>query len=172
MPINNICVSDHRCLQCLQDTSSNWRKTSMIWAPFTSLSNVLEDISSKCLLTIERSHRFLDAQLQLQPIQPGEHGVCELWTASVCHHINNGRDERWLVFCGSSEQLQMPCKPRHQIDWRHMISHDWCRLELVCRPDMTETCLSWWHVADMTPTCRRHVADMSPTFPTKQTWIC
>ena len=82
------CLKD--ILQCLQEISSNWRKTSMIWAAYMSSSKVFEDMSLPCLLTIEHYHLFLDAQLKLQPIQPGEHAVCELWIACVCHHIKNG----------------------------------------------------------------------------------
>ena len=75
----------------------------MIWVAYMSLSSVFEGMSLSCLLTIygliglvlcctciddnqiikeflhvEHSNLFLDAQLQLQPIQPGKHAVCEL----------------------------------------------------------------------------------------------
>ena len=71
----------------------------MICAASMSLSNVIKDMSSLCLLTIyipigpaninenviikeylhvEHSHLFLDAQLQPRPIQTGEHAACEL----------------------------------------------------------------------------------------------
>ena len=36
------------------------------------------------ILHVEHSHIFLDA------IQPGEHAICELRIACVCHHIKNG----------------------------------------------------------------------------------
>ena len=41
----------------------------MICADSMSLSNIVEEMSSLCLLTIERSHLFVNAQLQLKRIQ-------------------------------------------------------------------------------------------------------
>ena len=78
--------------------SSNWRKNFMIWAAYMSSSNLYEDMSSPCLLTIEHSHLFLNAQILLQPIQSGKHAVCELWIACVCRHIKNGggREQRFF----------------------------------------------------------------------------
>ena len=157
--------------------SSNWRKTSMIWVAYMSLSSVFEGMSLSCLLTIygliglvlcctciddnqiikeflhvEHSNLFLDAQLQLQPIQPGKHAVCELWNACVCHHIKNGwgRDMTGhLWFVRTTTDVVQTTTP----NWLTTRDIWWSvSAELDCRPDITETCLPWWHVADMSPT--------------------
>ena len=47
--------------------------------------------NGKIIFHVERSHLFLNAQLQHQPIQLGAQVLYELWIACVCHHINN----RW-----------------------------------------------------------------------------
>ena len=144
------------CLQCLQYMSSNWRNTSMIWAAYISSSNFFEDMSYPCLLTIERSHLFLDAQLQLRPIQQGEHAVCELWIACVCRHIKNGwgREMAGLLwFVRTTTDVVQTTTP----NWLKTRDIWWLvSAELACRSDMTKACLSW-----------RHVANMSPILPTK-----
>ena len=136
------------CLQCLQDISSNWRNTSTIWSAYMCSSNFFKDVSSPCLLTIcgliglvlcrtydlsikyflhvERSHFFLEAHLQLQPIQPGEYIRC-LWAVNYVrvspHHKWAGtRYGRSVAVCQNNHRCR--AKPRHQINRRHAISDD------------------------------------------------
>ena len=130
----------------------------MSWADYMSSSNVFEDMSSQCLLTIKRSHLFLDAQLQLKLIQPSEQAVFELWIACVCHHIKI----RWgqeldalLCFVRTITNVVQTTTP----NWLTTRDIWWSvSAELACWPNMTETYLLW-----------RHVANMSPTLPTKNT---
>ena len=65
-------------------------------------SNINGNQIIKECLHVNHSKLFMDAQLQLQPIQPGKQAVCELWIACVCHHINNGWEQElagllWFV---------------------------------------------------------------------------
>ena len=104
------------------------------------------------MLHVERFHLFLDAQLQLQPIQPGEHSVCELWIAWVCNYINNGwgREMAGLLWFVRTTTDAVQTKTPNWMKTRDI----WWSVsaELACRTNMTKICLSWQHL----PTCRQH----------------
>ena len=121
----------------------------------------------KEFLHIERYHIFLDEQLQLQPIQPGKHALCELWIACVCHHIKNGWEREMtghLWFFRTTTDVVQTTTP----NWLTTRDIWWSVLaELAFRPDMIETCLSWQHVADMLPTLPAKL----PSFGLRQKYV-
>ena len=103
-------------------------------------------------LHYKRSHLFLDAQLQIQPIQPGKHDVSDLLIACVCSHIKNG----WgldifglLWFVRTTTDVVQNMTP----NWLTTRDIWWSvSAELACQTDMNKTCLLWQHVADILPT--------------------
>ena len=146
----------------------------MIWSAYVSSSNVFEDMPLPCILTIysliglllwytsdqtikevlhvERSNLFMDAQIQLQPIQTGKYAVCKMLSASLCHHIKNGWRQEMaglLWFAITTEDFVQTMTP----NWLTTRDIWWLvSVELACWLDMTKTRLSWWHVVDMSPT--------------------